>query len=1008
MGKCVKMNAFKRNIILVGIFLIVVATVQAADVSEGAIDRRTSATVSPLFEIRDVTNPNVQQTSLVTQLNIVSNPKNNRVKIPATIKKFDVVTFNQPILNDKLKSGEGLTFRIREKEFKTDLTRVNLKNIEDGVETYSGTLVGEKGSKVLITISDDVTVGSITLGTETIWIDPIEPRSGDQMDLSTAHIIYSSQDVDPQEIQIDEEPIFPDLVTEISDIQGDVNAPLTGELNNQQVSVEAALPDQAAVVTVLVVTDEKFYQENANWIAKAQDIITIAQMQLERDDIKVSLQSIYEDSRRMELLNHPLIALKPLTAFEEVYPKSYLNNIKADIALYLGGYDIPGDSMHGSSIVFPDGRYAWAQMAPDEIYPGYSGTLQGRRCITIHELGHIFGANHENSGGFDQAFGWFDLNFPIMHHTVMWHSYIEGINDYEFSSDNYRGDAMHDNARRIQESRNTVADYANNNFKRFTITPSIGQGGHIFPGYNIPIVEGDSFSFTIVSEPGYIIDGIQVDNVRKQEAEGKELYVCTISNIQQNTRIRATFKSRFSTYTITPSAGNHGSIYPSDPITVLQGDQVTFRFTPDASYSIKEVLIDGGLFGPVPAYTFENVQENHKIKVTFEKYFTITPNAGNYGTITPTTKVSVPRGGSQTFTIAPYSGYSIKDVLVDGLTVGPISSYTFTNVQDDHKIKATFETAVFTITPSAGSNGWISPSIPVSVPRWGSQTFYISSNPGYLIKDVAVDGNSAGPLTSYTFTNVQDNHRIKATFKQAKQTFTITPSTGSHGTISPSTPVTVPYAGSRTFTITPDEGYTIDQVYVNGGSVGPLSSYTFTNVQADQTISATFELVSPPTQGTVPLCQAGTPFDSSKYAQNAPNSDPMVFQCYWGGTGQVFISGDKTSLTGVHADDGFTIAIQPSGASFDAPEHWAHQHPVVELTSGMRPGLNTLTLVVQNWMGLSMSYGSSTGIGTDQTPYIIEVNSPIVRVSTAQVSIAEKPFIQNETPEDTNRATSGG
>ena len=122
-----------------------------------------------------------------------------------------------------------------------------------------------------------------------------------------------------------------------------------------------------------------------------------------------------------------------------------------------------------------------------------------------------------------------------------------------------------------------------------------------------------------------------------------------------------------------------------------------------------------------------------------------------------------------------------------------------------------------------------------------------------------------------------------------------------------------------------------------------------------------------------PLVKAGTPFDSSAYPQNTPQSNPMVFQCYWDGTGSVYISGDKSYLTGIYADDGYSIKIQPSGATFDAPERYAHQHPVVDLTCGMRTGLNNFTLIIQNWQGLSMSYGSIKGIDIDQNPYIIQV-----------------------------------
>ncbi len=124
----------------------------------------------------------------------------------------------------------------------------------------------------------------------------------------------------------------------------------------------------------------------------------------------------------------------------------------------------------------------------------------------------------------------------------------------------------------------------------------------------------------------------------------------------------------------------------------------------------------------------------------------------------------------------------------------------------------------------------------------------------------------------------------------------------------------------------------------------------------------------------IPLVKAGTPFDSTTYPQDTPQSNPMVFQCIWDGTGSVYLSGNKSSLTGVYADDGYEIKIQPSGDLFDAPEHYAHQHPVVDLTRGMRTGVNNFTLIIKNWQGLSMSYGSINGIDIDQNPYIIQVH----------------------------------
>lgn len=73
-------------------------------------------------------------------------------------------------------------------------------------------------------------------------------------------------------------------------------------------------------------------------------------------------------------------------------------------------------------------------------------------------------------------------------------------------------------------------------------------------------------------------------------------------------------------------------------------------------------------------------------------------------------------------------------------------------------------------------------------------------------------------------------------------TFTITASDGANGAISPSGSVVVNYGGSQTFTVTPNTGYHIADILVDGSSVGAASSHTFTNVQAAHTITASFAI----------------------------------------------------------------------------------------------------------------------------------------------------------------------
>jgi hypothetical protein len=206
----------------------------------------------------------------------------------------------------------------------------------------------------------------------------------------------------------------------------------------------------------------------------------------------------------------------------------------------------------------------------------------------------------------------------------------------------------------------------------------------------------------------------------------------------------------------------------------------------------------------------------------------------------------VAQGASQSFTITPASGYNVAGVTVDGASVGAVTSYTFSNVQANHTISATFQlktVTTFTITASAGTGGSISPSGNVVVDQAASQSFAIAANSGYTVASVTVDGLNVGTMTSYTFINVQSNHTISAAFTPIP-TYTITASAGSGGSISPSGTVTLNQGASQTFTITASAGNTLSSVLVDGVSVGPVTSYTFSNLQTNHTISGFFTPVT--------------------------------------------------------------------------------------------------------------------------------------------------------------------
>ncbi len=359
-----------------------------------------------------------------------------------------------------------------------------------------------------------------------------------------------------------------------------------------------------------------------------------------------------------------------------------------------------------------------------------------------------------------------------------------------------------------------------------TITATAGPGGTITPSGAVIVNHGESQTFTITPSEGYHVVEV-TDN-------GVPITDYTISNVTADHVIQASFA--INQYTITATAGPNGTITPSGSMLVDYGSSQTFTITPSEGYHVVEVT-DNGV--PITEYTISNVTTNHVIQASFAiNQYTITATAGPNGTITPSGSMLVDYGSNQTFTITPSEGYHVVEVTDNGV---PITEYTISNVTTNHVIQANFAINQYTIIATAGPNGSIVPSGAMTVDHGASQTFTMVPDAGYRISDVNVDGRSIGAKATYTFTNVTAAHTIEALF--AINQHTIIAAAGSNGTITPSGSVTVDHGGSLTFTITPNTGYRISDVEVDGAMLGVTKSYTFSNVTSDHTIIATFKQI---------------------------------------------------------------------------------------------------------------------------------------------------------------------
>jgi len=223
------------------------------------------------------------------------------------------------------------------------------------------------------------------------------------------------------------------------------------------------------------------------------------------------------------------------------------------------------------------------------------------------------------------------------------------------------------------------------------------------------------------------------------------------------------------------------------------------------------------------------------------KTYAISASTGSGGSISPAGGINVTYGASQTFTITPNTGYRIAGVLVDGVAQGTPGSFSFSNVTAAHTIQATF-TANPTYTLTVSKNGTGSGTVTNSPT---GTTF----NAGTVVSlTAAANANSnftgwtgacSGTTNSCTVT-MNANATVTAAF--AIKTYTITAAAGSGGSLSPSGGINVNSGASQTFTITPNTGYQIAGVTVDGVAKGTPGSYSFSNVTAAHTIQATFNL----------------------------------------------------------------------------------------------------------------------------------------------------------------------
>jgi hypothetical protein len=349
----------------------------------------------------------------------------------------------------------------------------NLENSQDGTEIPD--------SEAHLTMDDAGVIGKISVTPTDYYVIDEFDRLDNTRSAKTFQFVYSSKDVEPSKASTGEDGIFvlpsgegkvysqltQEEIDWIKSQQLKNDKSKTSDLSNVQQEGSILSPADWVNVNLLVLCDNQMYTGYSNWTKRAQSLVADANTAMAFNYIKIRLVPIYDASQRT-LLSNNFDLTQPVLSFHDLVPTSYLDTQNADIAMFLCSRQFnTGRQTLGQSLVFDNTNSSYRRHATImyEAAPawGYFAGPQERAALFTHELGHLFDGDAQGAGEnpslqtdlYNRAINWTESSNEK--YTVMWQGALADPN--YFSSPNYHGDALHDNARRLSETKDTVAGY---------------------------------------------------------------------------------------------------------------------------------------------------------------------------------------------------------------------------------------------------------------------------------------------------------------------------------------------------------------------------------------------------------------------------------------------------------------------------------------------------------------------------------------------------------------------
>lgn len=523
-----------------------------------------------------------------------------------------------------------------------------------------------------------------------------------------------------------------------------------------------------------------------------------------------------------------------------------------------------------------------------------------------------------------------------------------------------------------QISVDNVQLYADVREDYIAVTATSGEGGAIDPAGTTLVKKGTSKTFNVVPATGYEVANVVVDGT-----DLGPISYYTFERVGTDHTISATFQKAqaggeiaiFSV--LTTVAGEGGAVQPVGQTKVATGETVNVTFVPDEGYQLASVKVNGRkvevtdnayaltmdqnyavtadfeVIPDVPQVMFENDFEsvsgdkfpfhgwtlkgqntnstwkqytyyNWKYEGNDSKHAYITNDeaAQDEYLISPVVDLSATRDGVLTFDFA-YGEYGIKNktftATVEVSTDGGKTWNAIWNFQDSY-------------TGQQASNYIISGSAEVPVPAE-----YNVAGVQFAFRYVHPNEDTIGQLAI-------DNVKLMAVETgEAAQKYTITATAGEGGSITPNGDVSVKEGASQTFAITANNGYEIADVLVDGSSVGAVESYTFSDVKANHTISASFSK-------TTSAAEFDNDFEQDEFPGHGWTVKSENTGCTWyAGTNRNLNTTHQARIDFDYYEyEGYGIGeVQPMAAGSGKKQNEYLISPVVDLT-GKTPTLSTV------------------------------------------------------------------